>query len=106
MSVRLGKLLEFYEQDKNDTFVRYGIALEYRALKDYDEALKWLQKLRRDFTDYLPTYYQLGELYQLLGDLDNARSTFEEGVRIARTARDLHTASELQAALDEVENEI
>lgn len=103
MTPRLQKLLEFHEKDPSDAFVQYGIALEYASVQQDDQALVWFEKLRSKHPDYLPTYYMLGELYQRLDAPDKARAVYEEGIQLARKTGDMHTLSELRAALDDIE---
>lgn len=105
MTSRLQKLLELYEKDTADAFVRYGIALEYSSLQHYDNAVEWFERLRSETPDYLPTYYMLGGLYAKLGRVDEARVVYEEGADIARRSNDMHTLSEIRAALDELDDE-
>lgn len=103
MDSRLQKLLAFYEKDPTDAFVQYGIALEYSSLQQNEQALLWFEKLRTEHSDYLPTYYMLGELYQRLHAPDKARRVYEEGIQLSRQVNDMHTLSELSAALDDME---
>lgn len=105
MSLRLQQLLDFHRKDPSDAFVRYGIALEYTSQQQYDNALTWFEGLRIEAPDYLPTYYMLGDLYRRLDRPSEARSVYEEGVLVAQRARDMHTLSELRAALDELDDE-
>lgn len=105
MSSRLQQLLDFHRKDPSDTFIRYGIALEYTSQQQYEEALSWFEALRTSFPDYLPTYYMLGDLYRRLNRLSEARTVYTEGVAVARQAKDMHTLSEINAALDELEDD-
>lgn len=105
MSSRLQQLLDFHRKDPSDTFIRYGIALEYTSQQQYEEALSWFEALRTGFPDYLPTYYMLGDLYRRLNRLSDARAVYTEGVAVARKANDMHTLSEINAALDELDDD-
>ena len=105
MISRLQKLLDLYEKDPSDAFIRYGIALEYSSLQQYNDALDWFERLRSDVPDYLPTYYMLGGLYSRTGRPEQARVVYEEGIAVARRANDMHTLSEIRAAIDELDEE-
>jgi predicted Zn-dependent protease len=102
---RLEKLQEFLKADPNDSFTRYGIALEYRSMKDFTTAIRTLEELRTMDPKYLPLYYQLADCYRQAGDKTSAHKTYHEGIAVARSANDTHTLSELQAALEEMNDE-
>lgn len=102
---RLAALQSFLEQDPNDSFTRYAIGLEHAKESNYADAIKTLEELRGRDPNYIPTYYMLGGYYRETGERDNARAIYQEGITRARAARDLHAASELDAALDELESE-
>jgi tetratricopeptide (TPR) repeat protein len=103
---RLEKLLELYHEDSTDEFVRYGIALEYNALKDYDNAIAWFEGLRKDEPSYVPTYYMLAGVYRAVENYDAAQAVYHEGLRAAKQAGDQHAFAELSAALEELEEEL
>lgn len=96
-------MLKFLEADPNDSFSRYAVALELNSLKQHQEAIEQLTELRRRDPDYVAAYYQLGQLYTSLEQWDDAEEAYTAGLVIGRKIRDLHTVSELQAALDELE---
>lgn len=100
---RLETMLGFLEQDPDDSFTRYAVALEYVSAKDYDQALAYFTELRRRDPEYVATYYQLGQTYVTLERWDEAEEAFRSGVAAGRRAGDLHAVSELAAALDELE---
>jgi Tfp pilus assembly protein PilF len=100
---RLETMLGFLEQDPNDSFSRYAVALEYMGLKEYHLAQRYLTELIERDPDYVATYYQLGQVYTALEEWDRAEGAYSAGIVVARKAGDLHAASELQAALDELE---
>lgn len=101
---RLDEMLRFLEQDSDDSFARYAVALELRSLKRPAEAVEQLEELRRRDASYLATYYQLGELLAQVGEFDRAEEAFRAGMAVAHAAGDSHTRSELEAALDELDS--
>lgn len=105
MSDRLEKLMDFHRKDPEDTFVRYGIALEYRSLGKMSEALQWLDGLRRDFPGYVATYYQLALTLNDLGKRREALEAITQGIRAAKNEGDGHTVSELHALRGEFEDD-
>ncbi|MDP4200990.1 MAG: tetratricopeptide repeat protein [Bacteroidota bacterium] len=102
---RLAALQQFLKQDPNDSFTRYAIGLEYAKEKNFAEAIRTLEELRSLDANYIPTYYMLGSYYRELGQNEQAGLVYRDGIAKARAARDLHAASELDAALDELESE-
>lgn len=102
---RLEKLQAFLAADPTDSFTRYAIGLEFASAKNYPDAIKALEELRDGMPNYLATYYQLASYYREIGEKEQALATYAQGINVARNAKDLHAMSELQAALDELEDE-
>jgi len=103
---RLDALKQFLEREPNDSFTRYAIGLEYASQKNYSEAIRMLEELRAMDENYVPTYYQLAEYYRAEKAPLKAIQIYREGIQKARAMNDLHAASELEAALDDLENEV
>ncbi len=97
---RIEILKGFLNDNPNDSFSRYALALEYVKLGQNQEALREFETVRKNDPDYVATYYQLGQLYQKLGQKHDAEKTFRTGITVASKARDDHTRSELETALD------
>jgi tetratricopeptide (TPR) repeat protein len=100
---RLEKLQDLLALDPSDSFTRYAIGLEYAKSENYAEAIRTLEELRKLDRNYVPNYYMLGGYYRQMGDNENAKLIYEEGIAMARAANDRHAMGELQAALDELE---
>jgi predicted Zn-dependent protease len=93
---RLQKLLEFYNNEPNDPFLKYALATEYLSGNDPETALKYFEDLKSNHEDYVGTYYHLGQLYEKLDRKEDAIATYQKGMQVARSARDNHAYSELQ----------
>ena len=102
---RLEQLQALLELDPADSFTRYAIGLEFAKVGKYDDAIRTLEALREQDPAYVPTYYMLAGYYRKTGDAESAKLIYREGIVQARTANDRHAMSELQAALDEIEDE-
>jgi tetratricopeptide (TPR) repeat protein len=88
--------------DPQDTFARYALGLEYMSLNRLDEAKDMFEELRILDPNYSATYYQLGKVYQMLGDESSARKVYEKGIYVSASHNDMHTKSELEQALNEL----
>lgn len=97
-NTRLNKLLEFLDNDPNDSFILYALATEYNSLNDIEKAFNYYLKLVNEYPNYVGTYYHLGKLYEKQGEKDKAIDIYQKGMLIARSKRDMHALSELQGA--------
>jgi Tfp pilus assembly protein PilF len=97
---RIEILKGFLNENPNDSFSRYALALEYVKLGQNDDALREFETVRTNDPQYVATYYQLGQLYQKLGQMHEAEKIFRTGITVAAKAGDEHTRSELEAALE------
>ena len=86
-------------QDPNNTFARYGLAMEYSNSGDFNQALAEFQTLLQRDENYAAAYYHGGQALEKLGRLGEARAMYEKGIEITTRKGDLHTRSEIEAAL-------
>ncbi len=100
---RLSALQKFLEQDPNDSFTRYAIAMEYASQKDFISAIDQLQQVTVIDPKYIPAYHQLGLLHSQLGKKEESKQFFLSGIQAARLVGDSHAVSEMQESLDELE---
>ena len=99
---RIEILKGFLNENVNDSFSRYALALEYVKLGQDDDALREFETVKTNDPAYVATYFQLGQLYQKLGRSHEAEKTFRTGITVAANAGDDHTRSELEGALESV----
>ena len=97
---RIEILKGFLQENANDSFSRYALALEYAKLGQNDDALREFETVKANDPGYVATYFQLGQLYQKLGRTHDAEKTFRTGMTVAAKAGDEHTRSELEGALE------
>lgn len=100
MSDRLAKLQAFYDENPKDTFILFALAKEYETSGDLEKAMKFYQNLKSEDAEYIGLYFHLGKLYEKIENLDEARSTYQDGLEIAKKHNDFHAASELNGALE------
>lgn len=94
---RINQLKKFIEEDPNDPFPKYAMALEY--LKDKKSISRQLfEELLEKHPDYVGTYYHAAALYAELGELDLAEATYTRGISIAKAQNEAHSLKELQSA--------
>jgi Tfp pilus assembly protein PilF len=103
MTKRLEALLKFLAQEPDDTFTRYGIALEYIAIQDYEEAIKFLESVLALDKNYLAAYQQLGHVYAITNRKDKAAEIYKSGIESARLAGDKHAADNISNFLAELQ---
>jgi predicted Zn-dependent protease len=102
-SKRLAFLQKTTAEGSTDPLAWYGLAMEYRKLERWDEALQTFTSLRAMKPDYVAMYLMCGQMLEGIARLEEARAWLEAGMDQARQKGDGHAASELQAALDALE---
>lgn len=96
-------LEEFLVADPNDSFSRYALALELEKENRAIEAAAQLQEVIARDPNYVAAYYHLGRLLAHMGQLENARTIYRQGLDAAMAAKDQRTSSEIREALEALE---
>jgi tetratricopeptide (TPR) repeat protein len=99
--VKTSKRLEFLlalASSSKDPMVGYGLAMEYRSLERYEDALAAFGELRARSPTYVPMYLMCGLMLDHMGKTDEAREWLAAGIEVARAHGDAHAASELENA--------
>ncbi len=97
---RVEQLLKLLESAPNDTFVRYGLALEYMKADQLDAALEQLTAIFRLDPNYAAAYFQCGRALVQQGKIAEAREKYEAGIPIAEKSGDAHLAGQMRDALE------
>lgn len=96
---RLDILKQMVGENPNNTFARYGLAMEYAKSGHYHEAITEFQTLLQHDETYVAAYFHGGQAYEKLGQVEDARAIYEKGIEAATRKGDAHTRSEIEAAL-------
>ncbi len=99
MSKRLAYLEKVTREGSTEPMAWYGLALEYRNLERWDEALQTFTTLRTSNPDYVATYLMCGQMLEKIARKDDARGWLEAGIEVAKKKHDGHAQSELESAL-------
>lgn len=97
---RLAFLEKTTAEGSTDPLAWYGLAMEYRKLERWDEALQTFSTLRKMKPDYVALYLMCGQMLEGIQRTDEARSWMEEGIVQAKAKGDSHAVGELQSALE------
>ncbi|HEX8041111.1 MAG TPA: tetratricopeptide repeat protein [Chryseosolibacter sp.] len=98
---RIILLEKFYQEDPDDPFNLYALALEYLKY-DPAKAVTLFTRLLKEHEGYLPTYYHAARLFQETGEKEKAIAVYERGMALAKELNDNKTLRELRSAYDEL----
>ena len=87
-------------QNPADAFARYGLAMELVKGGELAAAVAEFRALIEHNPNYAAAYFHGGQALEKLGDVEQARAMYEQGIAVTSRTGDAHTRSELQAALD------
>ena len=99
---RKDQIQELLDLDPNDSFLRYGLAMEQASEGNDTEAARTLAALIDLDTNYVPAYVQAGRALIRLGDDDKAREVLKAGITTATRQGDDHAAGEMAGFLAEI----
>ncbi len=99
-NTRLDILKKMVEQNPNDSFSRYGLAMEYRNGGDLEGAVREFRALIAVNPGYCYAYFHGGQTLEKLGRTDEAAELYREGIEASTRVGDQHARGEIQGALD------
>src|SRR5690349_7594607 len=81
---RLEMLKQFLEQNPNDAFARYGLAMEYSKAGQTETALQEFSKLLELHPDYSNGYFMAAQTLAKAEKNDEARAMLQKGIESAK----------------------
>ena len=97
-SERRKMLEQFAQEDPNDPFNIYALALDY-ATDNRTQAEQLFTQLLEKHPDYLPVYYAAADFFTAGNETERATKILENGITIATQQNNQKTLRELKAAL-------
>ena len=99
---RIATLTEILDQNPNDAFARYGLAMEYSGQGDFTKSLEEFGKLLSVHPDYAAGYFMAAQTLMKEDRVDDAKEMLTDGIAAAQRTKNSHAQSEMQAMLDEL----
>lgn len=96
-------LKEILQQNPNDSFARYGLAMEYVSQGEIETALKEFEQLLALNPDYTPAYFMAAQTLAGNNREEEAKERLRTGIASAIRTGNSHAQSEMQAMLDDLE---
>ena len=100
---RMQQLQQMLLKEPNDTFLLYGLALEFKKANDPEHALEYLDRVIGLDAGYCYAYHQKGLINESAGNLEAAKAAYRHGIEAAKKKGDQHARQELEAALEVIE---
>jgi len=86
-------------KEPNDVFLNYALAMEHLSSEEFKEAELQFKKVLTINSNYLPCFYQLGQLNEKLGNHDIALTYYKQGVDSAKSQNNTKALGELNEAI-------
>ena len=99
---RIAILTEILAANLEDTFARYGLAMEYAKAGQIEQALTEFKTLIEKNPDYTPAYFMAAQTLANADRTDEAKRMLVDGVSSARRTGNTHAQSEMTAMLEEL----
>ena len=89
------QLEQLLADDPTDVFLVYAVAMAWASEGDADQAIERLGKLLEEQPDYVPAWFQRGQLLAGADRVQEAREVLVEGIGVARRVGDAHAEGEM-----------
>jgi tetratricopeptide (TPR) repeat protein len=100
---RIAMLSEILAANPEDTFARYGLAMEYSKAGQIEQALAEYKTLIEKNPDYTPAYFMAAQMLAAAERVaDEAKRWLVDGISSARRTGNAHAQSEMTAMLEEL----
>ena len=99
---RIALLTEILTANPDDTFARYGLALEYSKAGQTEQSLEEFKTLIQKNPDYTPAYFMAAQTLAGANRINEAKRMLVDGIASARRIGNTHAQSEMTAMLEEL----
>jgi predicted Zn-dependent protease len=99
---KITMLKEILDQNPNDAFARYGLAMEQANQGDMETALAGFSELTSLHPDYTAAYQMSAQILIKAGRIQEAMQRLELGIAAARRAANSLALNEMSSMLDEL----
>jgi predicted Zn-dependent protease len=99
---RIAMLSEVLTANPEDSFARYGLAMEYSKAGQTEQALQEFKALIEKNPDYTAAYFMAAQTLAKADRVDEAKRWLVDGVSSARRTGNTHAQSEMTAMLEEL----
>jgi len=99
---RIAMLTEILEQNPEDAFARYGLAMEYSKAGDVERALQEFKTLLEKHPDYTVGYFMAAQMLATADRTDEAKQWLVDGIASAVRTGNQHAQSEMTAMMEEL----
>ena len=99
---RIRMLTQVVNENPNDAFALYRLALEYAKADDVETAMQHFNRLAKLHPDYSAGYFMAAQLLARLGRTDEAKAFLTNGIAAAARSGNAHAKGEMEAMLDEL----
>jgi tetratricopeptide (TPR) repeat protein len=99
---RIAMLSEVIAANPEDSFARYGLAMEYSKSGQIEQALQEFKTLIEKNADYSPAYFMAAQALAAASRVDEAKRWLVDGISSARRTGNAHAQSEMTAMLEEL----
>jgi tetratricopeptide (TPR) repeat protein len=96
---RIDALVGFIQQNPQDPFPRYALALEFKNAGRLDDARAAFDSLMAAHPDYTAAYLHAGNTIVALGLREEAKAVYQRGIDACVRKGDTHARGELEGAL-------
>ncbi len=101
---RIEKLHQFLNNEPDDPFTLYCLALEYEII-DIKKSIFYYQKLLNEHESYTGTYYHAAKIFNSIGEKAEAERIYKKGIeftlKLGKTKNYLELQSAYLAFLDD-----
>src|SRR6266404_6470142 len=98
---RIVMLTQILDENPNDAFARYGLAMEHAKSGDVETAMQEFRKLLEVHPDYAAGYFMAAQTLAKAGRNDEAKTYLQNGIAAAARTGNAHAKGEMEAMLDE-----
>ncbi len=100
MQSRIEVFTQMLASDANNTMVLFGLANEYLKIEDYANAIATLRDYLHKANDEGAAYGMLAKAYEKIGEKENAKKAYAQGIVAAEKHGHPSMAGEFQEILD------